>query len=69
MVPSFFLETGCLMKARSFSSMLKNMEMALRIEKCQFLQIKRFISIMFRSILRSVSNQVKRQHMRVQPPK
>merc|ERR1711970_700905 len=27
-VPSFFLETGCLMKARSFSSMLKNMEMA-----------------------------------------
>ena len=28
MAPSFFLEMGCLMKAMSFSSMLKNMEMA-----------------------------------------
>ena len=34
--PSFFLETGCLMKARSFSSMLKNMEMALRIYLLHF---------------------------------
>ena len=28
LVPSFFLAAGCLMKARSFSSMLKNVEMA-----------------------------------------
>ena len=30
--PALFLEMGCLMKARSFWSMLKNMEMALGID-------------------------------------
>merc|ERR1719495_299640 len=31
-LPSFVLEMGCLMKDRSFSSILKNMEMALGLD-------------------------------------